>query len=250
MLRRYPILVAWMVTACLPAAEPAPDPTVALVDKSDAAFLGHVKAVAIEEATLGPEDAADLNSDTCVRRISDAKAPFQFQAGKSYQFLVAQLVVDDLVKGEVMRGSTLKVRVAASENKEALGAFDIGWGEKPSEGQSKWETEVPGGRLFALKADPDGLAFRPLLIDFPAETSDLASGRRKSALAALCKAYRGKPGFALPETLSDEDILTRLHATKVEKLDGGKYRLTYDFSSPEELKDWYAINPLGVPRPE
>lgn len=150
-----------------------------------------------------------------------------------------------MVKGEVMRGSTLKVRVAASERKEALGAFDIGWGEKPTEGQSKWEKEVPGGRLFALKADLDGLAFRPLLMDFSAETADAAVAKRKVALSALCKAYRGKPGFALPETLSDEDILARLHATKVEKLDGGKYRLTYDFSSPEELKDWYVINPLG-----
>ncbi|MCK6475091.1 MAG: hypothetical protein L6R28_25495, partial [Planctomycetes bacterium] len=162
-----------------------------------------------------------------------------------YQFLVAQLVVDDLVKGDVMRGSTLKVRVAAAEGKDALGKFDVGWAEKPADGQSKWEAQVPGGRLFALKADPDELAFRPLLMDFPAETADEASAKRKAVLGSLCKAYRGKPGFALPETLSDEDILARLHATKVEKLDGGKYRLTYDFSSPEELKDWYVINPLG-----
>ncbi|GEM_PF-5993942 len=226
------------------AVETAADPTVALIDKADVAFVGRVKGVAIEEVKFNAEEAAAINVDGNAHRLSlEPEAKLQVHADKAYHMLVCQVVVDDLIKGDALRGSVLKTWVA--EGKDLLEKFDIGWAETPAQGKSKWEAEVAGGRVFALRANPDGLSFRPMLMDFPADSAEAAAQKRRTALGAICKAYRGKPGFSLPETLADEDILARLHATKVEKLDGGKYRLTYDFAKADELKDWYVINPLG-----
>jgi hypothetical protein len=234
------------IAAMARAGEQAADQTIALIEKSSVAFAGRVKTVAVEEMRFSAEEAAAVNADPNIRRLSsEPEAQLQVQANKAYRVLVCQVVVDDLIKGDALRGSVLKTWVAVAEGKDLLDKFDIGWAETPPEGKSRWEAEVAGGRVFALKANPDALSFRPVLMDFPAGSAEAAAQKRRGALGAICKAYRGKPGFALPETLADEDILARLHATKVEKLDGGKYRLTYDFAKADELKDWYAINPLG-----
>ncbi len=245
-LRLSGVLFGSVLSAVAFAGEAAPDPTVALIDKADIAFAGRVKGTAIEEVKFSAEEATAVNADGNIRRLSpEPEAKLQVQANKTYYVLVCQVVVDDLIKGDVLRGSVLKTWVAVAEGKDLLEKFAIGWTETPAQGKSKWEAEVAGGRVFALSANPDGLSFLPVLMDFPADSAEAAAQKRRAALGAICKAFRGKPGFSLPETLTDGDILARLHATKVEKLDGGKYRLTYDFAKADELKDWYAINPLG-----
>lgn len=238
-------IIVWCAGAAQ-AGETTPDPVVALIEKADAAFTGCVKNTDIGTVKFGAEEAAALNADPGLRRLpgTGTPGPLLIQAGKTYHLLCFNLLVDNVVKGDVQRGSVLRTKIALAEDKNLVETFNPGWAESPSEGRSIWEAEAPGGRLFVLKAEPGGLSFRPVLLDFPADTPAAAARKRQAALAAVCRAFRGRPGFALPEILSNEEILSRLRA-KVEKLDGGRVRLTYDFSQLEQLHDWYVINTAG-----
>ncbi len=83
-----------------------------------------------------------------------------------------------------------------------------------------------------------------------ARTSLLAQEGMRDEIAKLLKNIEAKMSQTLAKKEVEEDEIASLfNASKVEKLKGGKYRFTYDFSSEKQLTDFMAgDNPLKEDR--
>jgi len=156
----------------------------------------------------------------------------------------ARITVMQALAGPVAIGSTLKVRMALAGLTTHPAAADSPLEKERALLLSRFGFPIgpDQGSLFALRLHPDGISFTPLFLDPPpVQEAARIRDRLLKSVAALCKK---DAETLIPRALDDEEILARLHA-KVKTVGPRRYELTYDFSSPDQLKDWRVVNEGG-----
>jgi hypothetical protein len=236
------ILLGLCLTAAVPAAggvPPSPGEIVKMVSEADVVFTGKVRGSVSEEVFFSTREEADAARASGMRLLGSA-AP-GLKPNVFYHQLNYQITVGSPLKGNVRQGSMLKTKVALADKKELLEAFDPGWPKYP---KAKDGSFGPDGGLFILKADASGFTFQPLLLDFAGRDPAEAKRRRLIAVTAIGKALAKDPHAIVPHDEKGVDVLARLKV-KAKKVGADRYRLAYDFSSQEQLKDWRVVNRKG-----
>jgi hypothetical protein len=210
--------------------------------KADIVFMGKVRDTGVDEVFYGTQEEAGAVRKSGMRLLGSAAK--DLKPDVFYHRLHYQLIVKQPLKGNVRSGSMLKTKVALADKRELLDTFDPGWPKRPIPKGAKKPPLGPEDGLFMLRRDASGFTFEPLLLDFSGIDAAEAKRRRTIAVQAIAEVLKKDPLTIMSGRVAGGEVLKRLHV-KAAETSPGRYRLTYDFSSPNQLKDWRAVNEDG-----